>query len=343
MDLEIDDGGSHGRPYSAGPVAMAASATFESALIALGIDPEIAREGFRAPNATVVMLLMAEKYRDLGFGFAPVRVGQKHSFVTGWPELATSDPVTLARWAVEYGRRRRKGLNWFVVTGRERKFIVFDYDGSKGVASRIGLEAKFGTLPHTVKVLTPGKGGGEHYYYRMPPGAEEIKNQQPIPGTAMDLRGYHGGVMTAGSQNLAGIRYEFAPGCAPDEADIAICPETWWEWLPKRVAPQPRARVPRPSSGVKRMQREYHPAASIIGDGPTEGGFNRPIRVKCCQFWSLGFGSEQVSEFKETLRAEILAADHSNHTLEQIERYASNEYLDAELASAEVWINSQVN
>ncbi len=47
------------------------------------------------------------------------------------------------------------------------------------------------------------------------------------------------------------------------------------------------------------------------------------------------FGPEaDAAEFKDALRFAILNANADNHTPDQIQRYASDSYLDAEIASA---------
>jgi len=300
-----------------------------------GIDPDFAYDGFRAAHPFPVAVRLAM----LGFRVLPTRVQSKIPCVKGWPERATTDPAKLAMWQAQFNS------NWSVLTGRENGVVVIDVDGERGRADLARLESELGALPRTWRCNSGRTNGGFHVWLRPPPGADDLRNQQPLPGYKIDIRGFHGHIVISGSLHSSGTRYAWADGCSPGEIELAECPAAWWEWLPKkdeaiaasRSKSQPSAR--RGSSPGNSRRRS--PASLIIGDGPDGGGFNRPIRVRCCQFWTFEGAETRVTEFKEVLRSVILSANASNHTEEQIARYASDDYLDAELASARDWINSQ--
>lgn len=292
------------------------------------IDPARAR--------SIKPVVVARTLASAGFRLMQTPQGAKHPWRQRYYDTATSDPELIALWDGHWW-----GMNYSVLCGRDGGVFVLDADGERGLADLARLEAELGIL-QTWRVRTGRDGGGEHVYLRLPPGNDDVRNQQPLAGTKVDVRGFHGHVLVAGSLHKSGRRYEWLPGCAPGEIELATCPPEWWEWLPKKETGQ--ARRPKSSPSAPRahgIKRARDPASGVIGDGDGQGGFNRPIFVRCCQFWARGGTEARAEEFKEILRTAILSADASAHTPEQVARYASDEYLTAELASAKKWINSQ--
>lgn len=295
------------------------------------VFPVISLLRARAPKALPVALALAA----MGHRLTQIPQGGKHPWRKGWTCNATSDTKLIETWDGHW-----PAMNWGVLCGREGGVFVLDADGLRGVADLARLEAELGPLPPTWRVRSGRADAGEHVWLAPPPGADDVRNQQPLPGYKVDVRGWHGQTVIPGSLHKSGRRYEWLPGCAPGEIELAVCPDAWWAWLPKKEA----APLTRPSARHARgiVKRKAHdPASGIIGDSEGAGGFNRPIRVRCCQFWAHGGTDDRVAEFREVLRETILNADNSAHTPEQIARYASAEYLDAELASARDWINRQ--
>lgn len=285
----------------------------------------------RAPKALPVALTLA----NMGHRLTQIPQGGKHPCRTGWTTNATSDMRLIEIWDGHW-----PAMNWGVLCGREGGLFVLDADGHRGIADLARLESELGPLPPTWRVRSGRADAGEHVWLAPPPGADDVRNQQPLPGYKVDVRGWHGQTVIPGSLHKSGRRYEWLPGCAPGEIELAVCPAAWWAWLPKKeFAPTVRPSARHARGIVKR--KAHDPASEIIGDSEGAGGFNRPIRVRCCQFWSHGGTDDRATEFREVLRATILGADKSAHTPEQIARYASAEYLDAELASARDWINRQ--
>lgn len=123
---------------------------------------------------------------------------------------ATQDLVRITRfWAANPEH------NIAVRCGAESDLVVLDVDGEVGFDSLRGLEERFGDLPTTVSVKTPG--GGQHYYFHHP--GKEIRNTTGFPGTGLDVRGDGGYVLVPPSMGPMGRRYVL-----DDEAEIADMP-----------------------------------------------------------------------------------------------------------------------
>lgn len=293
------------------------------------IDPDRAR--------STKPVVVARTLATAGFRMMQTPPHAKHPWRKRYFDSATSDPRLIEIWDGHW-----PGMNYSILTGRDGGVFVLDADGPRGLADLARLEAEDGTL-NTWRSRTGRDAGGEHVYLRLPPGVDDVRNQQPLAGTKIDVRGFHGHVLIPGSLHKSGRRYEWLPGCAPGEIELATCPPAWWEWLPKRETASSvmRAKSVTPSARRSPGRTAHDPASLIIGDGPSAGGFNRPIRSKCCS-WFARFGVDSdTSRFKEVLRTTILNADASARTPEQVARYASDEYLDAELASARNFIRKE--
>jgi hypothetical protein len=83
-----------------------------------------------------------------------------------------------------------------------------------------------------------------------------------------------------------------------------------------------------------------HDAASRkIGDGEGYGGFNAPIYSRCCQFFAKFGVDTDPAEFAEALCHAILHAPRdAARTDESVRRYASDAYLETQLANAREFI-----
>lgn len=263
-----------------GASAASASKRIDDALAAilagLGIDPANAYQGFRAKHPFPVAVRLAMR----GIRVLPTRVDTKIPCIGGWPERATTDPAKLALW------QSRFNPNWSILTGGN--LLLLDADGEKGLADLIELEKTLGKLPQTVKCISGRVDGGCHIWLRNPSGAGDVRNQQPLPGTKIDVRGWHGHAVVAGSLHKTGKRYTWAPGCAPDEVKIAECPPAWWAWLPKKEAASSVTRsksVSSPARAGSTVKHPHDPASLLIGDGPGFGGFQDPLYKNAIQYF----------------------------------------------------------
>lgn len=266
---------------------------------------------WREPDPFHVATLLA----SLGFRIFPTVVQSKIPCIGGWPERATTHLHVIAAW------QRRYNANWSILTGRENGNVVIDKDGLAGEADIVELEAKLGRLPPTWRVKSGRIDGGEHIWLRPPPGTDDLRNQQPIPGHAIDVRGWHGHIVVPGSLHKSGNRYSWAPGCAPDEVELAECPASWWDWLPKRIAEPERdsTRTPggRRASRPARDPSSYVRGSRVIGDG--EGGFQNAIFLNAIDWWRDAGTDASEEQLIETLWQLIQAAPQAPGR--SIERY----------------------
>lgn len=268
-------------------------------LAGLGIDPANAYQGFRADHPFPVAVRLAMR----GIRVLPTRVDTKIPCISGWPERATTDPAKLAWW------QNRFNPNWSVLTGVDNDLMLLDVDGEKGLADLIELEEKLGKLPKTVKCISGRADGGCHFWLRTPSGEHDVRNQQPLPGTKIDVRGWHGHAVVAGSLHKSGKRYTWAPGCAPDEVEIAECPPAWWEWLPKKEhETMGGVCASRTKSHAPTRKRDHSSASLLIGDGAGFGGFQDPIYKNAIQyFFKVGI-EVPVEPIIASLREIVIAA-----------------------------------
>jgi hypothetical protein len=140
------------------------------------------------------------------------------------------------RWAREYAY-----ANPCLVCGRISRVIVLDLDGDE--AHQTVLD-RFGPLPPTWAVVSPGGEWRRHYYYRYPEQCGYVPNfaggyDKSMSG--VDLRGDGGCVLYPGSIHPSGGRYEFLAGYSPDERPLADPPE----WLVRMVLEHHEAQVAR--------------------------------------------------------------------------------------------------
>jgi hypothetical protein len=215
-----------------------------------------------------------------GMGFRVIQVSpiSKHPTMPDWPNRATSDPDLIQCWDGHW-----PAMNWGVLTGRDGGVLVLDADGERGIADLARLEAEHGALD-TWRVRS---GRGEHVWLRLPPGEDDVRNQQPLAGTRVDLRGFHGQAVIPGSLHKSGRRYEWLPGCAPGEIELQTCPPEWWAWLPKRNEAVTASHSKTPSARRARgvVERQHDPASLLIGDGPGYGGFQDPVYKNAIQYF----------------------------------------------------------
>jgi hypothetical protein len=298
----------------------------EQALSHLGIDPQFALDGFRAENAFTVATMLA------AIGFRVLPVNQKIPIIRGWPDKATSDPKMLVQWY-----RFLQPSCWGILTGCANRLVILDFDGEKGRADRDILEHRFGPLPETWSVKTGRDGASGHLWYRTD-GTEDLRTVSHVFGCSIDVRAARGFAVTPGSIRKSRIRYRWER--APNECELAQLPEAWREALPKRVESSSSIRV-RSSRRVKEASPTHtqHDASYYIGDGEGRGGFNRPIYARCCQYFSRFGVDRDPVRLKDKLRSAILNAPRApGRTQNEIERYASDAYLDLAIENARAFV-----
>ncbi len=163
-------------------------------------------------------------YAQRGWSVIPLRPEDKRPLLDAWASFQTdgaSEDQVREWWA------RHPQANLGIVTGAVSGIVVLDLDGSEGLETVQQLVAAGHQLPHTVRAITPGKGGGSHLFFRHPGGTvpNRAHNIPGLPGC--DVRGDGGYVLVAPSVHPEGGVYRWAPGCAPGEVELAEIPS----WL----------------------------------------------------------------------------------------------------------------
>jgi hypothetical protein len=165
-----------------------------------------------------VNLKVALDHAAVGTPVFPVTVVQgpdgrwkKRPAIKGWRDVATTDPDQIRRWWQEFPE---------AVPGTElgrAGLVVIDADrhdpNQDGVQAFVGLRAGRQESPHP-QTLTAG--GGEHHFYRQPPGCVFGNREGNLP-EGINVRGQGGFVVAHGSVRPDGAIWEPAPG-APELA-----------------------------------------------------------------------------------------------------------------------------
>lgn len=125
----------------------------------------------------------ALRYAADGYPVLPCKPGTKHPLTKKGFHDASTDPTQIREWWTKHPT-----ANIAVVPG-EGRAVVVDVDGETG---RQTLETLNLPTPGRI-VVSPGKGGGYHYWYRLPADHGIVGNSKPWPG--IDIRGHNGYVM----------------------------------------------------------------------------------------------------------------------------------------------------
>lgn len=181
----------------------------------------------------------AAMYRAAGWQVVPSHLpssGQnwKRPALADWKSLqeAQVPDATFERWygpQGEHGRRTNMGL----LTGRASgNTFVIDLDEYKtpdalGWWHGILQEHNNGMEPETCQQVTGG--GGRQLFFIAPAGWRAPTNKTPI---GVDVRGQGGFAVLPPSLHISGQTYQWKPGCAPWECELAIAPD----WLLQAVS-----------------------------------------------------------------------------------------------------------
>lgn len=167
----------------------------------------------------------------------PKEVG-KHPAINAWDSSSTSDIDTINEW---WGQ---KNPNFNIgVHCSKSGFFVIDIDPrSGGPESFLEFEKLVeGELPPTVEAITgtyTGVGGtasrGRHIFYKCDPSEGLIGNLNNLDLKGVDIK-HNGYVLINPSEHFSGVQYEWAPGHAPWEIEMAEAPEALLEVLRKRT------------------------------------------------------------------------------------------------------------
>jgi P4 family phage/plasmid primase-like protien len=164
----------------------------------------------------------------------PKDVG-KHPSVPEWHLRATDDPAAVDAW---WNSSPENNVSVFC---KPSGFFVIDIDPrSGGPDSFEKFEALVdGALPPTVEAITGeySMGGksirGRHLFYRCSPDEALVGNLKKAGLGGIDIK-HNGYVLIAPSRHFSGVCYDWAPGKAPWEIEIAEAPEELLASLRKR-------------------------------------------------------------------------------------------------------------
>jgi P4 family phage/plasmid primase-like protien len=165
----------------------------------------------------------------------PKDVG-KHPSLPEWNKYATTDPETINQW---WDKDPQMNIG---VMCKASGFFVIDIDPrSGGPDSFEKFEALVeGFLPPTVEAITGEytvAGGkvlrGRHLFYKCDENEALVGNLKKanLPGVDIKHNGY---VLITPSRHFSGVCYEWAPGKAPWEIEIAQAPEELLQALRKK-------------------------------------------------------------------------------------------------------------
>jgi hypothetical protein len=140
-----------------------------------------------------------------GLNVFPVNPLTKHPHLKGWRHKATSDLGEIQQWSHQWPNAMCGFPTGRLISGNG--FFVVDLDtrgNVSGAASLHALEQKYGPLPKTVRVKTPGR--GTHIYFKQP--LCKIPTRAGEFGDGIDVRGDGGFVAAPGSARSDGKTYE---------------------------------------------------------------------------------------------------------------------------------------
>jgi putative DNA primase/helicase len=203
----------------------------------------------------------------------------KHPQVKDWPNVATTDPATLESWF-----KGHEDLNYGIYA-EGSGLIVFDIDVQGGGWEQFyRLDATLeGIFPETVEVQTGVKlfGGqpqrGAHKYFKAPSGYKWPSNLKAAGAPNVDIR-YAAYVVGPGSMHYSGTKYEWLPGHAPWEMDIAELPIEVAEALSKKGY-QRKASEIRTSTGDEDWESKWE---TLMASQITNTAYARKALLNTC-------------------------------------------------------------
>jgi putative DNA primase/helicase len=158
----------------------------------------------------------------------------KHPAIDRWQVSASNEPGVLTAWF-------RGDYNVGLVLGASDMVAVdIDTHGGDGYATVAALEDRLGPLPRTVTALTGG--GGEHRLFQSP-----ACDLRVGIGPAVQLLRGRQQILVSPSIHRSGRAYQWKPGHAPGDVDVACLPGAWIDEF-RPAAPKPPPRSPAPSS-----------------------------------------------------------------------------------------------
>lgn len=165
----------------------------------------------------------------------PKDVG-KHPSIGEWNVRATSDSVIVDRW----WETMPDGNVAIYASGSG--MLVIDIDPRSGGDNSFDDFERLvdGHLPPTVEAFTGayttkiGAVRGRHLFYKCDPSESLIGNLKSLGLPGVDIK-HNGYVLVAPSRHFSGVSYEWVPGKAPWETEVAEAPEELLQVLRKKA------------------------------------------------------------------------------------------------------------
>lgn len=155
----------------------------------------------------------------------------------GFKDASNDPPVASKLWDSDID------ANVAIVTGAASGLVVIDIDPRHGGDESFDELCKGGEFPRTVQALTGG--GGRHFFFKHPGGKVKSDNRGRL-GNGIDIKADGGYVIAPPSIHASGKAYRWAPGCHPDDVEVAELPA----WLLERIqGPPPKQAAAAPAPG----------------------------------------------------------------------------------------------
>lgn len=190
----------------------------------------------------------------------------KHPAIDSWQTAASTDLTVLRDWFAPNHH------NLGIVCGPSN-IVVIDIDPRNGGQETFdALVAELGTLPATVTANSGG--GGKHYVFRRPTGDLESKL-----GKGVDLLRDARQFLVEPSVHPSGSSYQWEPGHAPDEIEIATLPDAWVKRIRRQVR-RPSSMPPFVATDA-RMDRARKYLAKVSPAVSGDGGHTTMFNAVC--------------------------------------------------------------
>ncbi len=179
-----------------------------------------------------------EARRAIDRRWALAKLTGKKPVHKGWQKREIDDFKTVTSWI-------KAGHNIGLRTGQVSGVVVVDDDSHDGAAGQAL------NLPQTVTVITGS--GKRHYYFAAPP--FKVGNSVKTLADDIDIRGDGGQVVFVGSLHSDTKQpYRWAPGCSPDEVELAQLPASILDELRPPDKTKPSLRLVDPTRTSKRTE-----------------------------------------------------------------------------------------
>ena len=177
----------------------------------------------------------------------------KHPVPPNWQHTIASAVSVDSAWAPRFGER---GIG--LACGERAGMWVLDVDPGHGGAKALGeLQAEYGQLPDSLRVITGG--AGMHVYFAWPDDGLALTNANGLPA-GLDVRGDGGYVVLPPSLHASGRRYEWA--IPPKAGKLEPAPG----WLLELVRQRQRSLFPPVEDGeLVPIGRRHEALVGLLG------------------------------------------------------------------------------